>query len=658
MLLTLLALVSTQSVPENSFSGNGPPSSCQSKAEMSYSRLGYEVAYSIHKESHGPISFNQIVDLPASAFSSMTGYFNGGVDTTPTWLRIDPTNLPRDTEVWLEFSPQTLDFIDVYEHRSGHWIQHASGDMRAYANREVKANNHVIRLRPDVDHPVFVRIQNNGIMLVYARFWKPDMFWDAWRTVLPVKSSLLGINGVLGLLVFVLFTIFRQPILLALAFAWIFRWWFVFNLEGFGAAYLFDNSPTVASHMVNISLILLAISSMWLIQKAFPPTGRHDWPRWVIQAGIVFAFLSIASIGTPVYGKIQPIILALPLIGFGMGLILTAKHWSEGRVLTRWIGLALLLHFVITLPTLITLWFQLTPREGMHYAWHLGSIPGSVILVAAVLYEINSRFKTGRASEFAALERAEKSEANLERKVQIRTQELLESKDLIAKTLEQRTRLLDVIGHEFRTPLAALSLSVDKLSHSPPLDQSELDERGMQLRRHLEQLNQLVTSCLSDERLRTNSNPTQPKSVAIRPWLTTIAAHFPEVNIQFKGVSITDTRTFDPEMLAIAMTNLLDNARKYAPESRLEIHCHAEDTAWVIEVCDHGPGICDENKVRLFERFVRCGTSRQIRGLGLGLHISRHIVELNQGTLTLQDTPGGGCTFVIRMGVPPIRTHP
>ena len=66
-----------------------------------------------------------------------------------------------------------------------------------------------------------------------------------------------------------------------------------------------------------------------------------------------------------------------------------------------------------------------------------------------------------------------------------------------------------------------------------------------------------------------------------------------------------------------------------------------------LQVIDNGPGIPDQDKVRIFERFVRLDRSRTCRGNGLGLAMVRAVAVVHQGYVTISDTPGGGATFTV-----------
>jgi signal transduction histidine kinase len=108
----------------------------------------------------------------------------------------------------------------------------------------------------------------------------------------------------------------------------------------------------------------------------------------------------------------------------------------------------------------------------------------------------------------------------------------------------------------------------------------------------------------------------------------------------------------DREALAGALLNLLHNAYKYSgAEKRIEVRADARNGGVDIEVEDHGVGIAKRDRKRVFDRFYRVDNllSRQTEGSGLGLSISKRIIEAHGGKLTVRSELGKGSTFTIHL---------
>jgi two-component system OmpR family sensor kinase len=106
----------------------------------------------------------------------------------------------------------------------------------------------------------------------------------------------------------------------------------------------------------------------------------------------------------------------------------------------------------------------------------------------------------------------------------------------------------------------------------------------------------------------------------------------------------------DPQRLHQVVANLLANAIKFTPAGgtvTLDIASHAADA--VLEVTDTGPGIPEQERARVWERFYRGGTGRAAAGSGIGLAVVKELVDAHGGTVAVDDAPGGGARFVVRI---------
>jgi two-component system, OmpR family, sensor histidine kinase KdpD len=106
------------------------------------------------------------------------------------------------------------------------------------------------------------------------------------------------------------------------------------------------------------------------------------------------------------------------------------------------------------------------------------------------------------------------------------------------------------------------------------------------------------------------------------------------------------------------LTNLLDNARRYAGASPVQVVARQAGGTVELRVVDHGPGIPAAEQERVFDQFYRVGGGRQPEGTGMGLAICRGIVQAHGGTLRVETTEGGGASFVLTLPALPRRTGP
>jgi two-component system nitrogen regulation sensor histidine kinase NtrY len=197
------------------------------------------------------------------------------------------------------------------------------------------------------------------------------------------------------------------------------------------------------------------------------------------------------------------------------------------------------------------------------------------------------------------------------------------------------------VAHEMRNPLTPIRLAVAQLARSAAAPQREAIEvlvaesgRLEQLAREFTEFGRLpegpaaqvdLAELLTDV-ARTSVPPTMQVSLALDPALPTLLGHY------------------DP--LRRAFGNIIRNAVE-ACEARGEVELAArpEDGAVRIEIGDHGPGVPPDLAGRLFDPYV----TGKSGGTGLGLALAKQTIEMHQGSIVFQPTPGGGATFVVRM---------
>ena len=228
----------------------------------------------------------------------------------------------------------------------------------------------------------------------------------------------------------------------------------------------------------------------------------------------------------------------------------------------------------------------------------------------------------------------------------------------LAATDRVRTALLSAVGHDLRRPLAAATAAVSGLrsewSKLSDQDRADLLETADEA---LSQLANLVTDLLDVSRLQSgvlgvSVMPVDPAEV-IMPALDELSLGPADVEIDL-GSDVPEM-VADPALLQRVVVNLLSNALRYEPAgSRVRLAESSFANQVEIRVIDHGPGIPEDRRDDVMVPFQRLGGTDSSVGMGLGLALSKGFVEGMDGTLALEDTPGGGLTMVIslpRVGV-------
>lgn len=234
----------------------------------------------------------------------------------------------------------------------------------------------------------------------------------------------------------------------------------------------------------------------------------------------------------------------------------------------------------------------------------------------------------------------------------------------LAEVDRLRTALLSAVSHDLRTPLASATAAVETLQ-TPGLQLSKgdrlelLDTANTSLRR----LSGLVENLLDMSRLQAGALALAMEDVDV---LDVIAAatdslgdHGQAVQIHV-GDDVPEVRA-DPALLERALANLVQNALRFSPEEQnVNVSVSSHDDRVEIRVIDRGPGVPEDSHDRIFLPFQRLGDHDNTTGVGLGLALSRGLVEAMSGTLTPDETPGGGLTMTISLPsvMPPAKLSP
>jgi two-component system sensor histidine kinase KdpD len=223
----------------------------------------------------------------------------------------------------------------------------------------------------------------------------------------------------------------------------------------------------------------------------------------------------------------------------------------------------------------------------------------------------------------------------------------------LAEVDRLRTALLSAVSHDLRTPLSSAKAAVGTLRMSDlPLSEDDQGELLATAEESLDRLSGLVENLLDMSRLQAGALALaiQPIDVAdiISAALTSLGPA--GVGVVIRLPEETPEVQADPALLERAVANLVQNAARHSPPGAPpQITANAYGSAVDIRVIDCGPGVPETDWDQIFQPFQRLGDRDNTSGVGLGLALSRGLVEAMSGTLTPGATPGGGLTMTISL---------
>jgi len=211
------------------------------------------------------------------------------------------------------------------------------------------------------------------------------------------------------------------------------------------------------------------------------------------------------------------------------------------------------------------------------------------------------------------------------------------------------------VSHELKAPLASMRQVFLLLLQEIAGTLNDQQRRLLRLSNNsAERLAAMVGNLLDVSRMEAGSMEYEIHPIDLAALAQTVAEEFEvqarEKNIQLAVDSTSDASAdCDRDRIVQVLGNLFENALKFAPEgsaiaARIQ---HNEDGKLLVSVTDSGPGVPDEHKTRIFEKFHQVKKGKKIagQGVGLGLAICKTIIEAHQGSIWVEDNPTGGSVF-------------
>ncbi len=216
-----------------------------------------------------------------------------------------------------------------------------------------------------------------------------------------------------------------------------------------------------------------------------------------------------------------------------------------------------------------------------------------------------------------------------------------------------RTALLNAVSHDLRTPLASAKAAISGL-RSPDIDWSRPDQAELLANadQALDRLSALVTNLLDLSRLQASALSVLARPVGLDDVVSIALDHVAQgTDISLDVPAELPEVLADPGLLERVIANLVQNALRYAPTgTRVRLAASAHAGRVELRVVDRGPGIPPDERDTAFAAFQRRDDHPSDGvGVGLGLAIARGFTEAMGGTLTAEDTPGGGLTMVVSL---------
>lgn len=602
-----------------------------------------------------PLGDVQIEDIASPAFESrfqphQSAVFNAGYSRSAHWVRVDLNYRPQASQEarrWLlEVAYPPLDSLQLYlaDGQGGYRLARDTGDTRPWASREIRQGNYLFEIELPANQPqrVYLRVQSEGSIQVPLSLWSQHAYLEAQPGRIYVLGMIYGV--LLAMLVYNLFIYIsiRDPsylyyILYIAAFGL-----YQVSVNGAGVQFLWPDRPWWANAATPL---LIGATGLFgcLFTRSFLRTAEHSrWMDWLLRLIIAFSVAVMALALTTDYGVALRLATALALLFtlavFAAGIL----AWLRGMRVARYFIIAwsaLLIGGQIN--TLMVLG-HLPHNFLTMYASQLGAALEVVLLSMALADRINA-LKDERATILEDA-RAELEQLN---------RELAESNRL-------KDEFLSNISHELRTPMMGVMGALELLPASDtPEELQQYQHIATGSARDMMRLvnNILVLSELRAGKLRPEDYRFSLSDTAAR-LQQQFSAHADGKGLAFElefDDRLPDLVYGDGDKLEQSVRHLLDNAIKFTSRGAVTLRfagaVEQRELQLSIEVIDSGIGFSAADQAFLYQQFrqVDGSMTRRYGGLGIGLAISRGLIEVLGGQLDQQSRPGLGSRFCIHV---------
>lgn len=229
----------------------------------------------------------------------------------------------------------------------------------------------------------------------------------------------------------------------------------------------------------------------------------------------------------------------------------------------------------------------------------------------------------------------------------------------LKRALQMRDEFMSMVVHELRTPLSVLAMEVRVRQHQVAADNvaffasENLTRMFERDQRQVRSLTRLIDDMLDVSQIQHGKLSIRrgrcDLTAMLRRVVAEMAGQRSDVPITLAADCPEISGDWDEFRLEQVVVNLLTNALRYGGGKPIDVRLEQLHGAAAIRVTDHGIGIAPEDRARVFEQFVRVGDRHRTPGLGLGLYITKQLVEAHGGTISVDSTVGEGSTFTVAL---------
>lgn len=606
----------------------------------------------------GTLSLAEVAGPASDRFRPLPGFLGLGYGRQTVWLRFSfARTAAYHDECYLRLSPAYLDNLTVYVQegadpsapRSYHEYQ--LGDHQPVVNRPVWHPQFVVPIQlPTLDErTVYLRLRTTSALELSGYILPPAEMVTNIDSNILYNGGYLGVTLAIVLVNLIYFLRVRDPVI----------GYYVLYVTALFANYLGveglivllwpERAHQLSDYLVawgsGFAYVFIALFAMRLFNTGRERSWAHRYFQYVILVGL----LMILAVPLGWYSRVAGFVmlngLVLILVMTGLSISLVRRGELGGKIYLLAFSFSNL-GFVVTFLRLLTV---LPVNTLTGHAYQIGTVLNMVLISLAMTERLHAAEKRAVAASLGAEARAVKLAAEMTVELCRKQQELEAALQTEQELLQRRTRFLEMITHEYRTPLSVIRTNLDILEDRGGAAADTLRPYLDKMRRGVVRLVEVMEVALArvrqDEQLTESKFSAQRLAPLLREVLAETRGLRPERTIDAEIADEAWEVCGDAQLLKTAILNLLDNAIKYSPpDTPIRVSLTGESAEAVIRIRDQGQGIPAAEMAKVFDKYYRGSRSSGSSGAGIGLYLVRRIIEQHHGSVALASEATGGIT--------------